>query len=454
MKKNKKRRYIKPLFFRIFFSITLPFICLFLIFSYIILKQNAASFRHLEEELAFSAVHHFEHQYSEALRDPKTIADPKVFFQTIDELRKASSAEWIGVTDAGKSGSILSSSPRAGSPEVPDEAWLSSTKQTLQIQKTLSVMREGSAFYLFPDETEGKLYVYFPFRQPVNNTYLIAILRFHLTTLQDSFKEVSKMYFLIFVLCLLTALAISLALTYHVVHPVLSMNRAFREILDGNLGKKVTVKTGDEIELLASNFNRVSQAMLVMTHVAGDSNPLTQLPGNQIIREEATRRLNEGLKFVFFHVDIDHFKAYNDEYGLSKGDDVLRRTSAILTEAVKNFDGNNFVGHQGGDDFILILEISQAEKIGQIVCNKFDESMKDFYTAEDLARGYFMGKESRNYGISEDTDVKRQPLMSISLAGVSNLKRPYHAFEDVLEHSINVKKRAKKLPYSVFLIEE
>ena len=92
--------------------------------------------------------------------------------------------------------------------------------------------------------------------------------------------------------------------------------------------------------------------------------PLTGLPGNVQITAEMKRRIQNNIKFAMLYVDLDNFKAYNDTYGFSKGDEIIKFTAKVLTDNILNIKGgdNNFVGHIGGDDFVGIVEGEDFEK--------------------------------------------------------------------------------------------
>ncbi len=452
MAKKKKIRHVQPLFIRISIYTLLPVLTALILLACLIITNESEGQRQHERYLAITATQLLASEASATIDSAGTALD--VSLQNLRQnLSHDSGALSLDLIDPAKGLSLFTYQNLNKSAALKSPAPIP-TDEILQIQKSLSLMRDGTPYHLNLEGSPQELCAYIPFRHPNTNQFVVAVGCFPYTAPVQTLIQTSRLLLIAVLISVLVALAFAFALSFHIVRPVLAMNRACREILEGNLGKRVLIKSGDEIELLASSFNRMSQAMLITTHAAGDANPLTQLPGNQIIREEVNRRINDDMKFVFFHADIDHFKAFNDEYGLAKGDDVLRHTAHLLTQIAKEVEGQSFVGHQGGDDFILVLEVSQAERIAKAVCSRFDESLKDFYSAEDLARGYFLGKDARSYSISDEGELKRQPLMSISLAGISNAKRPYHSFEDVLEHSINVKKRAKKLPYSVYLIEE
>lgn len=83
------------------------------------------------------------------------------------------------------------------------------------------------------------------------------------------------------------------------------------------------------------------------------ANPLTQLPGNVPINEEIDRRLSTGIEFNVCYIDIDNFKPFNDVYGYLRGDDIIRLTGDILARYC--VPGVDFLGHVGGDDFIILF---------------------------------------------------------------------------------------------------
>lgn len=102
------------------------------------------------------------------------------------------------------------------------------------------------------------------------------------------------------------------------------------------------------------------------------ANPLTGLPGNERIRREMIRRLADGNPFAVWYADLDHFKWYNDQYGFHKGDDVIRFTGEILVAVARNHVSEQcFVGHIGGDDFILLSSITDPEIMAQDILERF-----------------------------------------------------------------------------------
>ncbi|MEX0869363.1 MAG: response regulator [Nitriliruptoraceae bacterium] len=117
-------------------------------------------------------------------------------------------------------------------------------------------------------------------------------------------------------------------------------------------------------------------------------NPLTGLPGNEHIGEELRRRLDSSQPFALLYVDIDDFKAYNDQYGFLRGDEVIRTTARMLVDAVHAVAPDRaFVGHVGGDDFVVLADIDDATAVAQRVSDDFDAAAPDFYDPQERAAG-------------------------------------------------------------------
>jgi diguanylate cyclase (GGDEF)-like protein len=156
---------------------------------------------------------------------------------------------------------------------------------------------------------------------------------------------------------------------------------------------------GRSIELL----HHITEQQL---HEAQQSNPLTLLPGNREIDSEVFRLLALRSPFAICHADIDYFKPFNDEYGYSCGDQVLLHLAGLCRSAA--MEGLDFVGHPGGDDFILIMRSPDWQhRITRIVEN-FSASSARFYSNEHRTAGGFLGHD-------REGREKMFPLMTLSV---------------------------------------
>jgi PleD family two-component response regulator len=174
--------------------------------------------------------------------------------------------------------------------------------------------------------------------------------------------------------------------------------------------------------------------------VAVDSslNPLTRLPGNLAIENEIRRRFDGRLPWAVIYIDLDNFKAFNDVYGFVRGDEAIRLLASTLQSAIR-FGGedDDFVGHIGGDDFILVTHPSRAEPLARVVATTFDRDVRALYDPADLERGWIMTTDRRGA-------VSVYPIMSLSLAVVTDERRRITNYQQIGEVAAELKRFAKK----------
>lgn len=175
--------------------------------------------------------------------------------------------------------------------------------------------------------------------------------------------------------------------------------------------------------------------------------PLTGLPGNVQIQAEMKKRLSNKREFAMLYVDLDNFKAYNDTYGFSNGDEIIKYTAKVIQDNVlKDDNERNFVGHIGGDDFIAITENEDYEKISQSIIAEFDSGLSKFFNKEDYKRGY-LEVENRK-GIME-----QYPLTSISIGVVDVAVGRFKNTLEIGEAGASVKHLAKTIYGSTYVID-
>ncbi|TGE38751.1 EAL domain-containing protein [Desulfosporosinus fructosivorans] len=118
---------------------------------------------------------------------------------------------------------------------------------------------------------------------------------------------------------------------------------------------------------------------------AQGANPLTGLPGNLRIDQEIRQHLERGLTFGLIYVDLNKFKYYNDLYGFQQGDVAIKMLSEVLLNESFKSAGNTFVGHIGGDDFIIISSPSDLETLAVNILAQFEHSCKQLAGTENLS---------------------------------------------------------------------
>ena len=179
-----------------------------------------------------------------------------------------------------------------------------------------------------------------------------------------------------------------------------------------------------------------------------DVNPLTKLSGNTEIEEQMTYEIEHGNSFAVLYCDLDNFKAYNDAYGFENGDKVIKAVADTLVATINEVGTHeDFIGHIGGDDFVVITVPSRMDVIAQTVIDKFASKVKNFYNAHDLGNGYIIAKGR------EETE-RKYPLISISVAGVSSDVRRLICPSQVAEIAAVIKKNAKSKGGSLYLKDE
>jgi diguanylate cyclase (GGDEF)-like protein len=178
-----------------------------------------------------------------------------------------------------------------------------------------------------------------------------------------------------------------------------------------------------------------------------DVSPLTGMPGSISIEAETKRRLAKNLKFAALYVDIDNFKPYNEIYGFPQGDTVIRELASIIDETVRRFGNyDDFIGHGGGDDFVILTTPEKASRIAEEIISAFEQKVPSFYREEDLKRGYsiLMDRVGRENYI---------PIMTLSIGVASNQKRRITTHWEVGEIAKETLKYAKSIPGSTYFID-
>ena len=185
-----------------------------------------------------------------------------------------------------------------------------------------------------------------------------------------------------------------------------------------------------------------------LREVAIDSNPLTHLPGNNTIMEVIQDAIDCNFDLGLIYTDLDNFKSYNDAYGFSAGDDILMFTAEVLREVLQEeCGGDGFLGHIGGDDFVLMVQLHEMERVGEAIVTKFDGGIKGHYSTEDQANGGI---------IAPDRNGKMQefPFVAISMGGLELLRRKFTRYVEVATACAEVKHAAKSVPGSNLFVDK
>ncbi len=174
------------------------------------------------------------------------------------------------------------------------------------------------------------------------------------------------------------------------------------------------------------------------------ANPLTLLPGNVPIDEDINARLDAGETFAAAYFDLNQFKPYNDVYGYRAGDELIRYCARLLTEEI---DATcDFLGHVGGDDFMVCFASPDWERRIARILERFDQGIGAFYSANDLAAG---GISSLN----RQGDPMFHPLVSLCAGVVFVDPVLYESAAALSPVLAEAKKLAKRLAGSGYFID-
>jgi PleD family two-component response regulator len=189
------------------------------------------------------------------------------------------------------------------------------------------------------------------------------------------------------------------------------------------------------------------EVLLTRTERNVSVHPSTRLPGTNEIEREIKRFMDAGGPFAVCYADLDHFKEFNDRYSYYDGDRVILLLSRILHDVVKGMCGaRGFVGHIGGDDFILVLALDDAAPCCSEIITVFDLLIQFQYSEQDRRAGYFFGKDRRG-------QLHKVPFMTLSIGIVTNERRKFSHPAQVSGLATEMKSYAKTLPGSVFVFD-
>jgi GGDEF domain-containing protein len=250
---------------------------------------------------------------------------------------------------------------------------------------------------------------------------------------------------IVMALCLVGLLSglISMAFAVHQASKIMDrLRRATKHLGDVVLDEM----TPSEFLSASDGLDREIQEMMLKIKDSQqrylDASPLTRLPGNMAIEQVLQGKMDHGEKFALCYVDLDDFKAYNDRYGYAKGSDLIKMTGEVLYRAKDEYaETQDFVGHIGGDDFVLITSPDIVEQVCMAIISEFDSLIPDYYHADDLEKGFVEGTD--RYGVK-----RRFSIMSISIAVVSDVKRSFTSPIEIAQVATEIKDYVKSLPGS------
>ncbi|MHB1132107.1 MAG: response regulator [Chloroflexota bacterium] len=219
-----------------------------------------------------------------------------------------------------------------------------------------------------------------------------------------------------------------------------------------SVGAKVEALTMGADDYITKPFNLQELLARIRTqlrHVEmGLLSELTGLPGNTLIERAVAEAISRpNAKWAILYVDIDQFKAYNDVYGFVRGNQMIKALSSILREVADEEESElSFLGHIGGDDFVVLVPAEKSEETCERIIARFDEEVRKHYSTEDLARGYIVATDRQG-------QVARFPVVTVSIGVVTNMYKAIDSVGMVGNLAAEVKRKAKSVPGSAYVVD-
>jgi len=257
-----------------------------------------------------------------------------------------------------------------------------------------------------------------------------------------------KMAAIMCVIGFLLSVTAAMLITSNISGNIKKLKIATEMISKGNFDYRPDIKNTDELRDLSNAFITMSDRLRNLEEKNLETSPLTRLPGGVSIEKVLDNRINTQTPFGFCLMDLDNFKAFNDRYGYAKGNQLIKSTAMTIQKVVSEFGAeDDFVGHIGGDDFVLISTPERCGKICDEIISDFNKNISEYYNPEDNTRGYIVG---------EDRQGKRTffPLASISIAVVTDSEKKIDSFIKVGEIAAELKEYAKKKTGSVCVFDK
>jgi diguanylate cyclase (GGDEF)-like protein len=244
------------------------------------------------------------------------------------------------------------------------------------------------------------------------------------------------------------AIFVAAFLVYSFSKSIAKLKRATHRIAAGDFDHNPKIDQGDEIGDLAKDFLAMAVRLKELEQISLDASPLTRLPGNIAIERFINRLLKEQRSFAMCYLDLDNFKSYGDHYGYIKASELLKESGQVIYEAVKGIGKpDTFVGHIGGDDFVVIVDESDADAACQDIIRGIDAMIPKYYSEEDRKAGYIDGVD--RYGVE-----RRFPLISISIAALVCRPGDYGSAAEIATTAAKVKDQVKSSSGSNYIIVE
>ncbi|MDH4231401.1 MAG: diguanylate cyclase [Nitrospirota bacterium] len=236
-------------------------------------------------------------------------------------------------------------------------------------------------------------------------------------------------------------------LTGHLNKAIIRLKEATDSIKSGDFDNFPEFQGADELADLALSFKQMSVRLKELGEMNLDANPLTKLPGNLAIEKELFTRLNDTESFSFCLIDLDNFKAFNDRYSYARGSDLIEWMARLLIRIKKEYGTeDDFLGHIGGDDFILICSPERVQKMCSRIIEEFDRGIIEHYDPEDAKKGFIIS-------IDRNDKPAMFGIMTVSIAVVNTDRTLISEPKEVTQKVSELKQYAKSFAKSIYIMD-
>ncbi len=227
--------------------------------------------------------------------------------------------------------------------------------------------------------------------------------------------------------------------------PVQELSHFLAASEDRHFAEGFIITAGGRYIGVASGQALLRELTQMQLEAARYANPLTLLPGNVPINEHIGRLLQANTPFVACYCDLDYFKPFNDTYGYRKGDEMIQLTARVLSWACD--PKLDFIGHIGGDDFILLMQSRDWQTRCEQALRSFEQAASLMFNADHLSAGGYTSE-------GRDGTIRFHPLTSLSIGAIRVEPGQFSSHHEVSATMTDAKKMAKKTHGNSLFVEQ
>jgi PleD family two-component response regulator len=164
------------------------------------------------------------------------------------------------------------------------------------------------------------------------------------------------------------------------------------------------------------------------------TDPRSGLPAGRLIEEQLRLTIRKS-GWAYMDIRINYFDQFKDVYGFVAADDVLRFAAMLMSEVVDEVGSStDFIGHAGGDNFVIISTEEISGKIRDRLKVRFAEEVQTHYNFMDRQQGFIMAANGEN-------QMEKTPLMTFSIGIVTPKQQSFADIREITELAADVRRQ-------------